>query len=210
MPSDRTGSKGSVDDRDPDVPISERLLATSAALFRQKGYAASTTRELAELLGIRKASLYHHIDTKEEILYQICIDSLTQIIEEVSNSAYSVAPDDRLLAMIRSHVNQVVNARDMHTVMLTEMRGLTADHLAEVVALRDRYEEIIHDLLGASQASGQVRNDIGIKYLTLCLLNLLNWTIFWFNPDDDLDAETLGDLLAAVYLDGAKPPAQTT
>lgn len=185
------------------IPTSERILSTSAALFRKRGYAGATTRELAELLGIRKASLYHHIDTKEEILYQICVASLTRITEEISKVTPAVAPQDRLRTMIRSHVVEVVGTQDFHAVMLTEMRGLTPAHLVEVVALRDRYEELIRDMVGESQASGILRSDVGTKYLMLCLLNLLNWTIFWFKPGGDLDAEQLGDLLASVYLEGA-------
>ena len=87
--------------------------------------------------------------------------------------------------------------------MLTEMRGLTPDHLVEVVALRDRYEQLIRDVVSQSQALGILRDDVAAKYLMLCLLNLLNWTIFWFKPGGDLDAEELGDLLASIYLEGA-------
>jgi AcrR family transcriptional regulator len=185
------------------IPTSERILSTSAALFREKGYAASTTRELAGLLGIRKASLYHHIDTKEEILYQICIVSLTRIIDEISKSISAVTSKDDLRTMIRSHVAEIVGARDFHAVMLIEMRGLTPEHLTEVLALRDRYEELIQFVLAQSQELGILRDDVATKYLMLCLLNLLNWTIFWFRPGGDLGADGLGDLLASIFLEGA-------
>jgi AcrR family transcriptional regulator len=185
------------------ISTSERILSTSAALFREKGYAGSTTRELAELLGIRKASLYHHIETKEEILYQICIASLTRIIDEISKSITEVVSQEDLRTMIRSHVVEIVGTRDFHSVMLTEMRGLTPDHLVEVVALRDRYEQLIRDVVSQSQSLGILRDDVAAKYLMLCLLNLLNWTIFWFKPGGDLDGEELGDLLASIYLEGA-------
>ena len=185
------------------ISTSERILSTSAALFREKGYAGSTTRELAELLGIRKASLYHHIEAKEEILYQICIESLTRIINEMSKSIVAVVSREDLRRMIRSHVVEIVGTRDFHSVMLTEMRGLTPDHLVEVVALRDRYEQLIRDVVSQSQSLGILRDDVAAKYLMLCLLNLLNWTIFWFKPGGDLDGEELGDLLASIYLEGA-------
>src|ERR1700722_19443973 len=185
------------------IPTSQRILSTSPALFREKGYAASTTRELAGLLGIRKASLYHHIDTKEEILYQICIASLTRIIDETSKYISLISSKDDLRAMIRSHVTEVVSALDFHAVMLIEMRGLTPEHLVEVVALRDRYEKLVRDVVGQSQELGILRDDVAAKHLMLCLLNLLNWTIFWFKPGGDLDADQLADLLASVFLEGA-------
>jgi len=189
-----------------DGPTSARVLATSAQLFRRKGYAESTTRELAEMLGIRKASLYHHISSKEDLLYQICVQSLTQMTDEVLKARSETNPLGRLRAMIKAHIIQVTGARELHAVMLTEMRGLTPEHLVEVVALRDQYEAVLRESIQESQARGLIRKDIDDKYLTLSLLNLLNWSIFWFNPNGDLDALVLGDILAAVYLEGVQNP----
>jgi AcrR family transcriptional regulator len=189
-----------------DGPTSARVLATSAQLFRRKGYAESTTRELAEMLGIRKASLYHHITSKEDLLYQICVQSLTQMTDEVLKARSETNPLGRLHTMIKAHIIQVTGARELHAVMLTEMRGLTPEHLVEVVALRDQYEAVLRESIGESQARGLIRNDIEDKYLTLSLLNLLNWSIFWFSPSGDLDAIVLGDILATVYLEGVQVP----
>jgi TetR/AcrR family transcriptional regulator, cholesterol catabolism regulator len=182
---------------------SERLLAEAAQLFRQKGYAETTTRELADRLGVRKASLYHHISGKEDLLDRICRESLASIYETVSLAASGASPDERLRTIIRAHVVEAVRARDMHAVMLVEMRGLSPENRREVVALRDRYEELIRIAIVEGQTQGRIRTDIDSKYLTLSLLNVLNWTIFWFDPEGDLGAAELGDLLATVYLEGA-------
>ena len=112
--------------------------------------------------------------------------------------------------MIRAHVIEAVNARDMHAVMLSELKGLTPEHRREVVELRDQYEACIRNVIVQDQARGFLRDDINAKYLTLSLLNVLNWTIFWWDPDGDLDAADLGDLLAAVYLDGASVRREST
>jgi AcrR family transcriptional regulator len=185
------------------ISTSERILSTSAALFREKGYAGSTTRELAELLGIRKASLYHHIETKEEILYQICIASLTRIIDEISKSITAVVSQEDLRTMIRSHVVEIVGTRDFHSVMLTEMRGLTPDHLVEVVALRDRYEQLIRDVVSQSQSLGILRDDVAAKYLMLCSVEPLELDDLLVQAGRRSRCEELGDLLASIYLEGA-------
>lgn len=189
------------------LPTSERILSTAATLFRQKGYTASTTRELAELLGIRKASLYHHIEGKEEILYQICVASLTRIIDGSSQLLQSLTSEEELRAVIRWHVIEVAGTQDFHAVMLTEMKGLTAQHLTEVVAMRDHYQDLIRDAIATCQNLGIIRNDVSPKYLMLCLLNLLNWTIFWFKPGGELSAEELGDLLVSIFVEGARQSA---
>ncbi|MHB1910479.1 MAG: TetR/AcrR family transcriptional regulator [Acidimicrobiales bacterium] len=190
----------------PTNSTSARLVDTAAALFRRKGYAESTTRELAELLGIRKASLYHHIQTKEDLLYEICITSLRSITEKVTAAGRAAGPETKLGSMIHAHVVEAVQARDMHAVMLSEMRGLTAEHRREVVLLRDKYEKLIYDSVALDQKDGYLRRDIDAKHLTLALLNVLNWTIFWFDPEGDLSAEALGSVLSTVYLEGAAAP----
>jgi TetR/AcrR family transcriptional regulator, cholesterol catabolism regulator len=185
----------------------DRLLAMAADLFRSKGYASATTRELSGLLGIKKASLYHHISGKEELLYAICMESLRHIRGQVGAVAETTASEQRLRAMIERHVVSALNDRDMHFVMLVELRALSAEHLAEVVEQRDAYEALLRHAIETDQRAGRVRGDHDAKYLTLALLNVLNWTIFWFDPDGDRTPEDLGVLLADVFLSGARGPA---
>jgi len=68
----------------PDSPTSARLLTVAAQLFHEQGYAATSTRELASILGITKASLYHHIRGKEDLLHAICLESLRRVHGDVA------------------------------------------------------------------------------------------------------------------------------
>lgn len=184
-------------------PTSERLLATAAEHFCRKGYAQTTTRELADALGIRKASLYHHISNKEELLFAISMHSLDHILAEVGAAIEAAPPERRLQALIDAHVVSAVRERDMHTVMLSEMRALSERHHDEVVAKRDEYEAMLRTVIAADQEAGRLRTDIDAKMLTLALLNVLNWTIFWFRPGDDLTPERVATLLGGIYVEGA-------
>ena len=186
------------------VATADRVLGVAAGLFRRKGYATASTRELSELLGINKATLYHHIKDKEELLLRICRESLARITAAVAAVARSAPPETRLEAMIRAHMTNALNDRDMHMVMLTELRVLSPDARAEVIALRGRYEDLLREVIVVDQRAGRLRTDIDARYLTLALLNLLNWTIFWHNPTGELSVEELSDLLTATFLDGAR------
>jgi TetR/AcrR family transcriptional regulator, cholesterol catabolism regulator len=172
-------------------------------LFREKGYAESTTREISERLGIQKASLYHHISTKQDLLHWICKESLERITDEVTEALNASDPGDRLSAAIRAHVVEVVSKRDMHVVTFLEMRSLTDENHMELIALRDHHEAIFRQLLSGEQASGRIRSDISAKYLTLSLLNLLNWSVFWFDSDGGLTPHQLADILLTIFLDGS-------
>lgn len=180
-----------------------RLLETAASLFADRGYAQATTRELAERLGIQKASLYHHISSKDQLLLEISLESLRRIHAAVQAVAISAAPVERLERVIETHVDRALADQDMHTVMLTELRSLSGVARAEVVASRDRYEALIRDVVAVAQTAGVVRRDVTSRHLTLLLLNLVNWTIFWYHPGEELDPPRLGRMIAAVFLEGA-------
>jgi AcrR family transcriptional regulator len=189
-----------------DDSTAARLPRAAAALFREKGFASATTRELAERLGIQKASLYHHIRSKADLLYAISMESLDHIRTAVEQ-AYANAepsPKDRLRAMIVAHVTTALSDRDLHATMLTELRALPSDRLEAVLDARDQYESLLRKVVLEEQDAGRIRADIDARYLTLALLNLLNWTIFWFDPEGERSAEEISEVLATIFLEGAR------
>jgi AcrR family transcriptional regulator len=188
---------------DPQARTADRVMGAAAELFRRKGYAQSSTRELAEMLGIRKATLYHHISSKEELLEALCVESLRRLTADVSEVIERV--EEPLRPMIEMHLTVALRDRDMHATMLTEHGALSPERRARVIALRRDYESLLGDVIAADQAAGRLRDDIEARYLTLALLNLLNWTIFWFDPEGELPPERFAQMLADIYLGGARP-----
>ncbi|MGH7728774.1 MAG: TetR/AcrR family transcriptional regulator [Vulcanimicrobiaceae bacterium] len=186
----------------------ERLLDTAAKLFWTKGYASTTTRELAEVLGVRKASLYHHINNKEDLLFKISLISLERIIHDVQCAVAELDdPLERVRTLVHAHVKSMIANRDKHSVMLTEFRALSPVRNGRIVALRDEYERLVTSVLADACAAGVLRADIPVKYLRLSLLNLLNWSIFWFELEGELSPERLADYLTTIYLAGAQTSA---
>jgi AcrR family transcriptional regulator len=182
----------------------ERLFDTAATLFRDKGYAATTTREMAAALGIQQASLYYHITSKEDLFYQLCISSLTHLHADVE-SAVNQVPDPlgRICTLIRVHLHTLLVHQCRHVLMLTELRALSNAHHAEVLALRKKYAHLVESVLEEGQAGGVVRRDIPAKYLYLALLNVLNWAVLWFRGDQELPADRLAGVFTPIYLHGA-------
>jgi len=183
----------------------ERLLDAAAALFAKKGYVASSTREIAEILGIRKASLYYHIGNKEDLLYAICKSSLERIRAEVAAALESANDNDplqRVRTLIHAHLENVVNGRVTHSVAVGEMRALAGERLAEVIALRDSYQNLVRSVLLDARKAGALRTDIGVKYLTLILLGLLNRVELWYRPDGPLSAAQLAEIFGTIFLTG--------
>lgn len=180
-----------------------RLLDAAATLFRQKGYDGASIRELAALVGIQNASMYHHIRSKNDLLYTLSVESLTKITTTTERAVASERePLERLRALIIAHLEASLADRDRHATMLIELRSLSTDRRKEVVGLRDRYERLVETTVADAQAAGAVRSDVSVRLLTLALLNLLNWTIFWYRPDGGLGAGEIASTFASIYLDG--------
>jgi AcrR family transcriptional regulator len=184
--------------------MADVILREAAVLFRKKGYLGATTRELGDAVGIRGASVYYHFKTKEDILYGICLQSLSRLTERVTDVAAGIEdPVKRLRVLIETHVVNILEDRHMHATMLTEVRYLSPERRLDVTQKRDAYEAIMCDAISAAQGPDGVRADVPARQLTLALLSLLNWTIFWFRSDGDLSVGDAATLLADVFLSGA-------
>jgi AcrR family transcriptional regulator len=199
MEDDSAGEPG-----DTEETTGGRLLSLAAELFRQKGYGLTTTRELASRLGIQKASLYHHMRGKEDLLFAISMESLRRITGALTAARDSADADQRLHAMIMAHLETALRDQDMHTTMLIELRALSDERQKEVRAKRDAYQALLRSVISDDQAAGRLRTDIEAEYLTLSLLNLLNWTIFWFTAGGERTTDELAMMMSTIFLDGAR------
>jgi AcrR family transcriptional regulator len=192
-----------------DKPTAERMLNAAAALFSKKGYAATSTREIAAGLRIQKASLYYHIESKEDLLYSICKSSLEQIRQDVAAAVQNVTdPLERTRALIRTHIESMLRDQDRHSATLSEMRALSKERLAHVISLRDAYEELVRSVLQEAQRAGALRGDIPVKYLCLILLGLVNRVEVWYRRNGPLSPSELGEILAVIFLSGAAATAR--
>jgi len=181
----------------------DKLVAAAAKLFREQGYAATTTRQLSSDLGIQRASLYHHIDSKEDLLYEVSSRSLDRIVAAGRRAVATALPEHQLRDLITAHLDVALRDQDLHATMLIELKHLSVERRRRVVEKRDQYETIVRELISDEQRAGRVRTDVTAQDLTLALLNLLNWTIFWYRPGGPSTREHLAQIYATIFIDGA-------
>jgi AcrR family transcriptional regulator len=182
----------------------ERLFDTAADLFWQKGFAATTTREIAGALGVQQASLYHHMASKEDLVYRICLSSLEQFLAEVPSAVNAIGcPLERVRVMVRAHLAVLLRYQKRNVTLLTELRSLSTGHRKEVLALRDEYERFVRSTLENAQSASLIRSDVPVKYLGLALISILNHAALWFRKNQALQEDRLAGIFAQLFLEGA-------
>lgn len=158
------------------VQRKEEIRQHAQVLFRERGYAATSMRDLAETMGIEAASLYNHISSKEDILIQICFsmaEAFFAAIEPVLVHEYS--HKDKLRAMIEGHLDVIAANADASAVFLHEWRHLGEPYLTNFKAMRRRYEKLFVTLIEEGVTNSEFRN-INAALAARTLLSALNWT----------------------------------
>jgi TetR/AcrR family transcriptional regulator, cholesterol catabolism regulator len=175
-------------------------------LFAQKGYSATTTRELSSAMEITNGTFYYYFPTKEDLLVRICEESLEHVTHAAVEALEGVeagSPRGRLEALIRSHMVTMLGDQPLHTTMLTEWRALSPDNRGNVTTRRDDYAKLVRQAIEDCQADGALASSFDSHILTLLLLNMLNWTIFWFDPEGELSPGELAEAVIATFMNGA-------
>ena len=169
----------------------ERVRTAALRLFAERGYHGTGIRQLADAAGLSSASLYHYMGTKEELLVAIMRESLSGLIEAGERATgSSPAPRERLVALVDLHVRAHAERPEHTRVVDDEVRSLTAAARAEVVALRDRYEELWQRTLEDGVAAGTFRLG-SVPVARRALLEMCSGVARWWTPRGELGVEEL-------------------
>jgi len=187
-------------------PTSQLVLGAAAALFCEKGFSGTTTREIAARLNIHQASLYYHVSGKEELLYRISRLTLEAVERQV---AASLQPRGNgracLSAFIRGHLRGLFENPNRALASISEFRSLSR-HRRELTGLRRKYSDLVNRELASALKAGLLRQDIPVSILRLALFNYLNWTPRWYQPSGRLTPDDLAGIYDRVFFEGIVTP----
>jgi AcrR family transcriptional regulator len=178
------------------------LTRAAARLFAEKGYHGTSVGDLAEALGMQKGSLYTHIDSKADLLWDVAREGA-----EAFHAALDSIPEDgpileRISAALRAHLRVVAEQLDIATVFVREWRYLEGERREQFLAERRRYEERVRALFREGRELGQLRTDLDDGTAALLTLSAANWAYTWLRPGADTDE--LADRFTALLLDGMR------
>ncbi|MCU0358326.1 MAG: TetR/AcrR family transcriptional regulator [Cyclobacteriaceae bacterium] len=186
----------------------EQVIRQAAELFKEKGYSASSMRDLAQKLGIEAASLYSHIKSKEEILRTLCFDMAAEFRASLAEvESQPVSASEKLRLGIIGHVKVMSKDLTAAAVFMNEHRHLSQPYLREFLLLRINYINRFKQFIEDGIASGDFKKNIDTKLAVMTLFSSLNWLPLWFSPESTIEPENLGTQLADMLINGLKQNA---
>src|SRR3954451_15450479 len=178
------------------------LTREAARLFAQKGYHGTSIGDIAEALGVQKGSLYSHIASKEDLLYETLMEGAAAFHAALDGIPGDLPPVDRIRAALRAHLRVVGEQLDVANVFVQEWRYLEGARREEFVTERRRYEERIRELLREGRDLGDLRSDLDDGAAALLILSAANWAYTWLQAGRDTDE--LADRFFALLVDGMR------
>lgn len=216
--SDQNGPDPSASPGRPGAGLAGRaeILAAAAESFTEFGYHAATIDDVADRVGATKGRVYHYYRSKADLFLDVHLAAMEMMFDAVGPiAAGDLAPVEKLRAMAVTHAAMIIDNFAFQKVSIQGLeRPLISDRssrhrrmLGEVVAQRDRYEQLFADALAEGVAAGAFV-DRPPRLLTKPILGALNWLTIWFDPERETDPDArarLAATLADCAIDGVRP-----
>ena len=180
------------------------IISKAARLFREKGYSATSMRDLAEHVGVEAASLYNHIKSKAEILQEICFKTANQFMNHITELELSDQKSiTKVESILRFHINQKVNHYEEVYVMDREWKHLTDPYLSNMQSQRRSYRQRIAAIIEEGIRKGEIKN-IDAPTAVLIMLHAVSGIESWHRSVKRIGSEMLEDNMVMILVEGLK------
>jgi len=185
----------------------EAIRKAGLRLIFEHGYEAMSLRQLAAEVGIQAGSLYNHISTKQELLFDLIQDHINELLRQLDRAMEGKQdPDEKLRAFVAFHVTYHMTRKREVFIANSELRSLEPKNYEAIVALRGAYEQRLAAILaeGVEQGSFEVGD---IQVATFAILALLTGLCTWYRPGGRLTREAIIAAHEKLVLSGVSPLA---
>jgi AcrR family transcriptional regulator len=192
--------------RDVTADPRDEILRTAARLFQQRGYDATSMNDVAAALKLSKGGLYHHFQSKDEILFDLMEQAMDITQDRVIDPVRRLLgdPEQALRALIRLHIDLVSSLRDREiTVLLHENHPLPPALRRRVNARKKEYVRFLESLIADVQRVRKARPSVSARAAAFALLGMINWIYQWYKPEGELRGEELARQFTEIIFAGA-------
>jgi TetR/AcrR family transcriptional regulator, cholesterol catabolism regulator len=185
-------------------PRKEVILEKAAHLFRKNGFNATSMRDLAENVGVEAASLYNHINSKAELLQEICFkiaNKFTEHMDELVASDQSAIV--RIEAVLRFHIRQMIHNFEEVYVSDREWKHLTDPYLSNFKNQRRTHRQRIASIIEEGIRKGEIKK-IDAPTAVLILLHAVSGIESWHRSRQKISGELLEQNMIMILIEGLK------
>src|SRR5579871_1928876 len=191
--------------RETTLDSRQEILRTAARLFQQRGYDATSMNDVAAALNLSKGGLYHHFESKDQILFDLMDGAMDVTQRRVVDEVRKIAdPEQALRTLIRLHIDVVLSVRDREvTVMLHENHPLPPALRRRVNKRKKEYVHFLENLIAQVQRGRNSRSAVSPRAAAFALLGMINWIYQWYKPDGVLTGEDISREYTTIFFAGA-------
>ena len=180
----------------------KEIIAISSKLFNEKGFSAVSMRDIAQAMGIKAASLYNHITSKQEILSEIIIGVAEKFTKGMDTIFLSDASNvEKLEQIIELHVNITVNNADTLGSLNNDWMHLEEPKLTYFLNLRNQYEECFRKIIKEGVSNGHIE-PLNVEVMLFSILSTLRTLYLWYSKRGNINTEELVEQMKKVLLRG--------
>ena len=187
----------------------QEILRAAARLFQQQGYDATSMNDVAAALKLSKGGLYHHFQSKDEILFHIMSHAMDITEERVINVVRRVSvAEERLRRLIRLHIEVVLSEEDREiTVMLHENHPLPPALRRKINGRKKDYLHFVENLIADVQREAQRQRatpaTVTPRAAAFALVGMINWIYQWHRPTGTLTGDAIVQQYTDIFFRGA-------
>lgn len=179
------------------------VLRRAIDLFNRQGYDGTSMSDLAKELGLTKSAIYHHVDSREQLL-SAALDEALDGLADAIDAAVDAAPETSAADRLRTAVEQSVRILVDHLPAVTLLLRVRGNSEVELAALTRRREldDKLASLVRAAAAEGAVRDDVPPELISRLLFGMVNSVVEWYRPAGPVSAEELAASITALAFEG--------
>ena len=191
--------------REAAIEPRQEILRAAARLFQQQGYDATSMNDVAAALKLSKGGLYHHFQSKDEILFHIMSHAMDITEERVINVVRRVeGAEERLRRLIRLHIEVVLSEEDREiTVMLHENHPLPTGLRRKINGRKKDYVHFVENLIADVQRQRGSTAAVTPRAAAFALLGMINWIYQWYSPEGTLTGDAIVLQYTEIFFRGA-------
>jgi AcrR family transcriptional regulator len=181
---------------------SPEIIEAAARIFAERGFHGASTQDIADVLGIRQASLYYYFPSKEGALELVCLQGVAGFVEVARSIALEPGTAaDKLTRLVKSHLSPLADRSDFVRVFLNDRQHLPAESRRRIGKWSRDLERIYEDVLKAGVRRGEFRADLDTRLAVLAILGMTNAVAHWYSKEQ-VPVDRIATEFARLLLDG--------